>query len=207
MIILMKIKKNLYGPFHGWGLTASRLEPLWGSTALQIRAGQQSITTNLQPLTAHIYHELIIVTGGFFKKFFINIVLFSWKFFWKILKLFFWNLNTLTQLQNTKNKSVFLLSAHFLLAVTKSFCVLTLSTFSYFSAPCKHAKCVCSPFDYCFAINLCNNALHPLYMDRFSKTNLSSLSFPWWSLNFLKTRLNSVEIRISKLSKVWYENK
>ena len=36
--------------------------------ALQIRAGQQSTTTNLWPLTAHIYHTMIIVTGGFSKK-------------------------------------------------------------------------------------------------------------------------------------------
>ena len=37
-------------------------------TALQIRAGQRSITANLWPLTAHIYHVMIIVTGGFSKK-------------------------------------------------------------------------------------------------------------------------------------------
>ena len=36
--------------------------------ALQIRAGQRSITTSLWPLTAHIYHVIIIVTGGFFKR-------------------------------------------------------------------------------------------------------------------------------------------
>ena len=34
----------------------------------RIRAGQWSITTNLWTLTAHIYHVMIIVTGGFFKK-------------------------------------------------------------------------------------------------------------------------------------------
>ena len=37
-------------------------------TALQVRAGQQSITANIWPLTAHIYHKIIIVTGGFSKK-------------------------------------------------------------------------------------------------------------------------------------------
>ena len=37
--------------------------------ALQIRAGQRSITANLRPLTAHIYHAMIIVTGNFSKKF------------------------------------------------------------------------------------------------------------------------------------------
>ena len=167
------------------------------------------ITTNLQCLTTHIYHEMIIVTDGFFKKsFFINIVFISQKFFQSILRLFSWNLNT-TQLQNTNNKSVFFLSAHFLLTVTKSFCVLMLFTFSYFSAACKHARCVCSLFDCCFAINLCNNALHLLYMNRFILTKQTSLpcQFHWWSLNFHKTRLNLVEIRISRLSKVWYENK
>ena len=39
-----------------------------GVTVLQIRGGQQSITANLWPLTAHIYHVMIIVTGGFSKK-------------------------------------------------------------------------------------------------------------------------------------------
>ena len=172
-------------------------------TVLQIRASQLYITANLQPLTTQIYHEIITLTGGFFKKsFFVNIVFVSQKFFQTILKLFSWNLNTLTQLQNTKDKSVFFLSAHFLLAVTKSFCVLTLSTFSYFSTVCKHARCVCSLFDYCFEINLCNNTLHLLYMDRFIKTNLSSVSISFMKLKFSKTRLNSVEIRIYKLSKV-----
>ena len=36
--------------------------------ALQIRAGQQSITANTWPLTAHMYHVTIIVTSGFPKK-------------------------------------------------------------------------------------------------------------------------------------------
>ena len=40
-------------------------------TALQIRTGQRSITANLRPLTAHIYHVMIIETGGFFKKSFL----------------------------------------------------------------------------------------------------------------------------------------
>ena len=33
-------------------------------TALQIKASQWSITTNRRPLTTHIYHVMIIVTGG-----------------------------------------------------------------------------------------------------------------------------------------------
>ena len=31
-------------------------------------AGQQSINANLQPLTAHVYHVMIIVASGFSKK-------------------------------------------------------------------------------------------------------------------------------------------
>ena len=37
------------------------------NVVLQIRAGQWSITTNLWPLTAHIYHVMIVVTGDFSK--------------------------------------------------------------------------------------------------------------------------------------------
>ena len=36
--------------------------------ALQIRTGQRTLTTNLWSLTAHIYHVMIMVTGGFSKK-------------------------------------------------------------------------------------------------------------------------------------------
>ena len=35
---------------------------------LQVRASQRSITANLLPLTAHIYHVMIIVTGRFSKE-------------------------------------------------------------------------------------------------------------------------------------------
>ena len=38
---------------------------------LQIRAGPWSITANLWPLTAHIYHVMIILTGEFSKKSFL----------------------------------------------------------------------------------------------------------------------------------------
>ena len=40
-------------------------------SVLQIKTSQQSITTNFWPLTAHKYHIMIIVTGGFSKKSFI----------------------------------------------------------------------------------------------------------------------------------------
>ena len=42
--------------------------------ALQIRAVHRSITRNLWPLTAYIYHVMIIVTGGFSKKSFFIII-------------------------------------------------------------------------------------------------------------------------------------
>ena len=55
-------------------------------------------STNLWPLTANTYHEMIIVTCSFSKKsFFINIMFISYKFFWTILNLFSWSLNTFTK--------------------------------------------------------------------------------------------------------------
>ena len=42
-------------------------------TALQIRAGRRSITASLRPLTAHIYHVMIIMTGGFSVKSFLSL--------------------------------------------------------------------------------------------------------------------------------------
>ena len=44
---------------------------LYFSTALQVSVGQRSITTNLQPLTTRIYHVMVIVNGGFSKKYFL----------------------------------------------------------------------------------------------------------------------------------------
>ena len=43
-------------------------------SVLQIKASQQSITTNLWLLIAHICHVMIIVTGGFSKKSFFIII-------------------------------------------------------------------------------------------------------------------------------------
>ena len=39
-------------------------------TALQIKAGQQSITDNLWPLTGHIYHVMVIVMVAFLRNLF-----------------------------------------------------------------------------------------------------------------------------------------
>ena len=81
--------------------------------ALQIRAGQQSITANLHPLITHIYYVMITVTGDFSKK------SFYYYYFQEIL------LNNLElvflefkHLQNTQNKFVFFLSVQFLLVVS-----------------------------------------------------------------------------------------
>ena len=43
------------------------------STELQIKTGQRSITANIWPLTAYIYHVMIFVTGGFSKKCFLSL--------------------------------------------------------------------------------------------------------------------------------------
>ena len=52
-----------------------RTKKVWNenTVSLQVRVGQWSITTNLWPLTTHIYDVIIIVTGGFSKKFFLII--------------------------------------------------------------------------------------------------------------------------------------
>ena len=55
------------------------------TTALQIRAGQWSITTNLWPLTTHIFNVMIIVTGGFFKKSFYYYYYYYYYYFVEIL--------------------------------------------------------------------------------------------------------------------------
>ena len=91
-------------------------------TALQIRDGQRSITANLLPLTAHIYHVMIIVTGGFSKK--------SVLFYYYFLESFLNDLepfSTLQQRVNTLDES-----ALFLLVLLQSLCILTLSTICTF---------------------------------------------------------------------------
>ena len=51
------------------GSTARKLPPIKmiDTTSQQIRASQRSITVNFRPFKAHIYHIMIIVTGGFSK--------------------------------------------------------------------------------------------------------------------------------------------
>ena len=120
--------------------------------ALQIRVGQRSTAASLQPLTAHIYHIMIIVTGGFFKKyFFINTIFISQKFLGTILKLF-------SCLQNTKNNSAFFLSVHFLLVFFNRSVYLRSPTFHTFPPRVNiEDLIVCSLFYCSFAITLCNN--------------------------------------------------
>ena len=51
---------------------------MWFNKIWKIRTGERSINANLRPLTAHIYHVMIILTDGFSKKsyyFFLEILL------------------------------------------------------------------------------------------------------------------------------------
>ena len=91
-------------------------------SALQIKANQRSITANLQPLTAHIYHVMITVTIDFSKKSFLVLQLFPRNSFINDLELVFLELNTLQNAQTEQTVSfyqkVFFLSVHFLLVVS-----------------------------------------------------------------------------------------
>ena len=118
---------------------------------LQIRAGQKSVIANCD-LWPPIFIT-IIVTSGFSKKYFLlSFPGNSFEWSWAFLRIY-------TLLQNLQDKFVFFLSVHFLLVVPQSFCVLTLSTFSYFSTACKYTGWVCSLFACCFAATLYINAL------------------------------------------------
>ena len=144
-------------------------------------------------------------------KSFINITFILQKFFWTILNLLSWNLNTFTK---HKDWVCFLFICSFFTCCFVIIFLLTLSTFSYCSTTCKYTGWVCSLFAWCFAINLCSNALHLLYLTGSLKqtpkwvfyTICLPCQFSWWSLNFLKIRLTSAQIRISKLSKACYQN-
>ena len=76
----------------------------------------------------------------------------------------------------------FYLFIFYLLFCNHSFWVLTLFTFPYFSAACKHTGWVCSLFYCCFAITLC--ALHLFCLDRFIKTNPSSIQIFLMKIKF-----------------------
>ena len=54
--------------FHFVAIPTMKMSQILKSAVLQVRVGQWSIITYLQPLIAHIYHVMIIVTGSFSKK-------------------------------------------------------------------------------------------------------------------------------------------
>ena len=110
---------------------------LWAwDTALQITAGQRSIITNLRPLTAHIYHVMIIMTDWFSKK-----------YFWTILNLLSWNLNTFTKL--IEQFCFLFVGSFFTRCFVIVLCTLLLCTFLYFSTARKHTGWVCFLFTRC----------------------------------------------------------
>ena len=105
------------------------------SNVLQIRASQWSITANLRPFTTHIYHVMIIVTGGRFRR----------NHFYYFLENLLNNLEfVILEFKHFYTQVCFLFICYFLLIVSQSFCELTLSTFSYFSNACKHTGWICS---------------------------------------------------------------
>ena len=78
-------------------------------TALpQIRAGQQSITANLQPLTTHIYHVMITVTGCFSKKSFLLILFLLPEILLNNLELVFLDFKHIYKTQRTNMFSFYL---------------------------------------------------------------------------------------------------
>ena len=71
-IISLESRNNVW--IHALKSPTHILFMLWYCAVLQITAGQRSITTNFWPLTAHIYHVMIIVTSGFSNKSFFIII-------------------------------------------------------------------------------------------------------------------------------------
>ena len=101
--------------------------------------------------------------------FFLNIIFISQKFYWIILNVLSWSLNTFYKTQRKSMFCFYLFS--FYLFFSSSLCVLTVSIFLYFFTACKHTGWLCFLFACHFAITLCNNTLHLLQLDRFIKTN------------------------------------
>ena len=98
-------------------------------------------------------------------------------------------------MQNKKNKSFLFLFIRYSLFCNHS----VYYTFSYFSTACKHTHWVCSRLMFCNR----NNAFH-YWTDSLKQTPKSKWTFyviylpcqfSWWSLNFLKIRLASAEIK------------
>ena len=95
-------------------------------------AGQQSITTNLRPLSTDIYHVMIIKTGGFsrnlFYYYFLEILLNDLEFVFLKFKLFY-------KTHWTSLFSFYLFIFYLLFTlfaqILQLLCILTLSTFSH----------------------------------------------------------------------------
>ena len=84
-------------------------------------------------------------------------------------------------LQNTQNKFVFFLFVHSLLFVSKSLCVLRLSTFLYFSTACKYADE--STFSFCLlfrnqSVYYCSLSFAPSGSLAVQKRKLKALIWP-----------------------------
>ena len=92
-----------------------------------MRTSQQSITANFRPLTAHIYHVMIIVTGGYSRISFLS--LFPRNFL-NDLELTFLEFKHFNKTHRPSFLSfyLFILYSFFL----QSLCILTLSTFCTF---------------------------------------------------------------------------
>ena len=77
-----------------------QLEEPFFYTPLQIKASHQSIAAKLWPLIAHIYHVMIIVTGGFSKK--------SFYYYFYFIKILLNNLELVfLELLNIQNSFLF----------------------------------------------------------------------------------------------------
>ena len=58
-----------------WWTENLHSDRFWHGESANHTAGQQSTNTNLQPLTTHIYHVMIILTSGLSKKSFFIIII------------------------------------------------------------------------------------------------------------------------------------
>ena len=95
----------------------------------------------------------------------------------------------------------------FICAFFTCFVITLFSTFSYFSTACKHAEWLCSLFACCFGNHyvialstFCNWTSLLKWTPKWTYVICLVCQFSWWSLNFLKIRLTSVETRMFKLS-------
>ena len=118
--------------------------------ALQIRAGQRSITASLWPLTAHAYHVMIIVTSSFSKSFSLVILFLFPINFLNNLELVFLEFK---HLQNVRKKYVFFLSCSFFTCCFMIILWINALHLFIFSGACKHNGRVCS------LLLLCNHSM------------------------------------------------